>query len=691
MKTPSDFDQPWMIRTYASLGSSERSRARLQGIVHRYEDSGASGPIPLSIAFCLSTQNGYDPDSPMTEGELGRAGVSIATLADMEDLLLGLKDRGGKTVGLDQLNTAMTINATAPYILGAYIALAEKQGLKISDLRGTIQNDAIKELLARHASIFDAATSLRIMTDVIEYATDHLPRWNPLNICSYHIHAVGSTPEQEAAFSLVNGLIYLDSIQGRIPDPEKFEQAAGRISFFTNSGPDIVREMAKFTVMERLWDKHLRERYAVQSPENRRFRAGCQVLSVDDVIGGPMDNHVMNTLSTLAATCGPSPVRALQVPGVMEPEQIPCTAEQSYSFNLQRLIQEKAGFAALRAVFATSSFYEKTVTEMQAAVEAIIEDVFGLYKREGLERAIVHMRDILGVEMGRRGPPQVAENGLEDPVARVLLAEKREEEALGRAEREAAIRARFKNYKHARTPQQSTAIEQSLSALKTALTQGRNIMPATIQAVRAGASVGEWTRAVESVHARRAPPVPSVVSDRALAASLFEADELSAAQAKVAELTRCLGETPRIVITKTGLDGHSNGAERMASAFLAAGFEVFYGNIGTSPEAAVQKALDAKTHAIGISVMTGGHIEHSDTVSELLAQNGMACPIFLGGVIPAKEIPALLRPRNTPSIMAVFTARDGDPLKNVNKVIENMLEFYGRKMVVGTGFEPVYS
>jgi ethylmalonyl-CoA mutase len=631
-------DRAWMMRTYAGHSDAKRSNE----LYRRNLEKGQTG---LSVAFDLPTQTGYDPDNELARGEVGKVGVSIAHLGDMRTLLDGIP--------LDQMNTSMTINATAAWLLGLYIVAAEDQGVASEQLQGTTQNDILKEYLSRGTYSFPPAPSMRLIADTIAYTVQHVPRWNPINICSYHLQEAGATPVQEIAYAMSNAIAVLDAVRNRVPD-ELMADVFGRISFFVNAGVRFIEEHAKLRAMAELWDELGRERYDVQDDRHRRFRYGVQVNSLGLTEAQPENNVYRIALEALAVTLGRSTrARAIQLPAWNEALGLPRPWDQQWSLRLQQVLAYETDLLEYPDIFEGSKVMEALVAELHdgareemarvaelgGAVEAVDYMKAALVEshRERWRRIESGELTVVGMNRFTSSEPSPL---LADADGGILVVDPAIE-----AERRAAVEAW-------RSERDRAAVDAALAELaRVARDESANIMPATIAAARAGATTGEWAQTLREVFGEYR--APTGVGD-ATAATTEGVAEL---REEVERLSEQLGRRLKFLVGKPGLDGHSNGAEQIAVRARDAGMDVVYEGIRLTPAQIASSAAQEGVHVIGLSILSGSHAELIPSVLAALAEHGLSdVPVVVGGIIPESDAAAL----REAGVAAVYTPKDWD-------------------------------
>jgi ethylmalonyl-CoA mutase len=642
-------DKPWMMRTYAGHSTATRSN-------ELYRRNLAKGQTGLSIAFDLPTQTGYDPDHELALGEVGKVGVPVAHREDMRALLDGIP--------LDRMNTSMTINATAAWLLALYIVTAEEAGIEPAALQGTTQNDIIKEYLSRGTYAFPPAPSMRLIADTVAYTVEHVPRWNPINICSYHLQEAGATPVQEIAFAMSTASAVLDAVRERVPQ-DRMGAVFGRISFFVNAGVRFVEEHAKLRAMGILWDELGRERYGVADERHRRFRYGVQVNSLGLTEQQPENNVQRIVLEALAVTLGRSArARAVQLPAWNEALGLPRPWDQQWSLRIQQVLAYETDLLEYPDIFEGSVVMEGLVGEL---LEGAREEIARIGELGGAVEAVPYMkaalveshRDriariesgeqvVVGINRYTETEPSPltadAEGGIlvVDPA---VEAEQREAVAEWRARRDQA------------------AVEAALAELARVAAGDENVMPATLQAARAGATTGEWAHTLrEAFGSYRAPTGVG----EAAAGPAGPPGEGAALRDEVERVSDLLGRKLKILVGKPGLDGHSNGAEQIAVRARDSGMEVVYEGIRLTPAQIARSALDEGVHVIGLSILSGSHRELIPGVLEALREAGAGdVPVIVGGIIPEADV----GPLKAAGVAAVYTPKDFDLSRIMRDVV----------------------
>jgi (2R)-ethylmalonyl-CoA mutase len=633
-------DRAWMMRTYAGHSDARRSNE----LYRRNLDKGQTG---LSIAFDLPTQTGYDPDHELARGEVGKVGVSIAHEGDMRTLLEGIP--------LDQMNTSMTINATAAWLLALYIVAAENQDppARESALQGTTQNDILKEYLSRGTYSFPPGPSMRLIADTIAYTVQHVPKWNPINICSYHLQEAGATPVQEIAYAMSNAIAVLDAVRERVPE-DLMGNVFGRISFFVNAGVRFVEEHAKLRAMAQLWDELGRTRYDVQDDRHRRFRYGVQVNSLGLTEAQPENNVYRIALEALAVTLGrDARARALQLPAWNEALGLPRPWDQQWSLRLQQILAYETDLLEYPDIFEGSIVMEGLVAEL---VKGAREEMGRVAELGGAVKAVDYMKSALveshrerwrKIESGQL--TVVGMNRFQSTEPSPLTADADGGILVVDPQVEADQRAALERW---RSERDSAAVESALAELaRVAADESENIMPATIAAARAGATTGEWAQALREVFGEYR--APTGVGDAVAAPS----ESIGKIRDEVERLSESLGRRMKFLVGKPGLDGHSNGAEQIAVRARDAGMDVVYEGIRLTPAQIASSAAQEGVHVIGLSILSGSHAELIPSVLEELAEAGVEnVPVIVGGIIPEADAAALRKA----GVAAVYTPKDWD-------------------------------
>ncbi|MCM3886358.1 protein meaA [Frankia sp. R82] len=647
---PAAPDRPWIFRTYAGHSSAAQSNE----LYRRNLDKGQTG---LSVAFDLPTQTGYDPDHPLARGEVGRVGVPIAHLGDLRRLFDGIP--------LARMNTSMTINATAMWLLALYQVVAQEQGADPAQLVGTTQNDIIKEYLSRGTYVFPPGPSLRLVTDVIAYTLAELPRWNPINICSYHLQEAGATPVQELAFSICSAIAVLDAVAtaGTVP-PEQLGEVCRRVSFFVNAGERFVEEMCKMRAFVALWDDLLRTRYGVTDPAARRFRYGVQVNSLGLTEAQPENNIIRIVLETLGVTLSKNArCRALQLPAWNEALGLPRPWDQQWSLRIQQILAHETDLLEYEDLFEGSVVVQARVDELVAQARAEIDRVQELGGAVAAVESGYLKSAMVSAQAERRARIEdgtqivVGVNRFTETEPNPLLAEL--DAAIQTVEPEAEQTAR-RELAAWRAGRDAGAVRAALTGLRAAAATTANLMPATLACVRAGVTTGEWTDTLREIFGEYRAPTGVAGATGAAGARAEETRAGGPARAQelrdLAVRTRAeLGRPVRLLIGKPGLDGHSNGAEQIAVRARDAGFEVIYQGIRLTPAQIVAAAIEEDVHVVGLSILSGAHLDlATEVIGGLQAAGAADLPVIVGGIIPPADAQRLLRL----GAAGVFTPRD---------------------------------
>jgi (2R)-ethylmalonyl-CoA mutase len=649
-------DRPWMMRTYAGHSTAAKSN-------ELYRTNLAKGQTGLSVAFDLPTQTGYDPDHELARGEVGKVGVPIAHRGDMHTLM--------HDIPLDRMNTSMTINATAAWLLALYIVAAEEQGVDESALQGTTQNDILKEFLARGTYAFPPGPSMRLIADMVAYTVTHVPKWNPINICSYHLQEAGATPVQEIAYSMSNAIAVLDAVRERV-DEDLMPQVFGRISFFVNAGVRFIEEHAKLRAMSLLWDELGRERYGVEDEKLRRFRYGVQVNSLGLTESQPENNVQRIVLEALAVTLGRNArARAIQLPAWNEALGLPRPWDQQWSLRIQQVLAFESDVLEYPDVFEGSVVMEGLVEELvegARAEMAVVEEHGGAVEAVGYMKASLvdsHRERVTKIEsgdltvVGINKFTETAESPLTaDAEGGILVVDPAVE-----AEQIAAI-------KEWRAGRDQDAVDKTLAELaRVAADDSENIMPATIAAARAGATTGEWAQTLREVF--KEYRAPTGVGEAAAGA---DDPDIEALRDEVDRVSDSLGRRLKILVGKPGLDGHSNGAEQIAVRARDAGMDVVYEGIRLTPQQIASSAEQEGVHVVGLSILSGSHRELIPAVIEALREKGLEdVPVVVGGIIPEQDE----RPLKDAGVAAVYTPKDFDLRRIMRDIVGLVAERNG--------------
>ena len=627
-------DKPWLIRTYAGHSTAKASN-------ELYRSNLDKGQTGLSVAFDLPTQTGYDSDHILARGEVGKVGVPISHLGDMRTLF--------DQIPLEDMNTSMTINATAPWLLALYVAVAEEQGAEISKLKGTVQNDLVKEYLSRGTYICPPKPSMKLIGDVAEYCFNRIPKWNPMNICSYHLQEAGATPEQELAYALATATSVLDELKTRVPKRE-FPELCGRLSFFVNAGIRFVTEMCKMRAFVDLWDEILLQRYGVEDPKFRRFRYGVQVNSLGLTEQQPENNVYRILVEMLAVTLSKKArARAVQLPAWNEALGLPRPWDQQWSMRMQQIMAFETDLLEYEDLFDGNQVVDAKVESLKASARYELETI---ETQGGALNAIEYMKSrlvesntdrlqniesnhttVVGVNKftnTEKSPLVSGDGGImvvdpsveKDQIDRLNLWRKKRDEKL---------------------------VNKALFNLRKAALDGQNIMPTSIEAAKAGATTGEWAQEMRNIYGEYRGPtgVAMGISNKT--------DGLDELRSAVDAVSDKLGERLKFLIGKPGLDGHSNGAEQIASRARDCGMKIEYEGIRLTPQELVDAVKSTKAHVVGLSILSGSHIPLVQDMITLLAKEGLTkIPIVVGGIIPEEDKAKLLKM----GISKVYTPKD---------------------------------
>jgi ethylmalonyl-CoA mutase len=634
-------DRPWVMRTYAGHSSATASNALFRRNL-------AKGQTGLSVAFDLPTQTGYDPDDVLARGEVGRVGVPVAHLGDARTLFDGLD--------LATANTSMTINAPAMWLLALYVTVAQEQGADIRALSGTTQNDIVKEYLSRGTYVFPPAPSLRLITDTIAYTVAEMPKWNPINICSYHLQEAGADPVQEVAYALSTAIAVLDGVRdsGQVR-PEDFEQVVGRISFFVNAGVRFVEEMCKLRAFADLWDRITRERYGVEDGKLRRFRYGVQVNSLGLTEAQPENNVQRILLEMLAVTLSKDArARAVQLPAWNEALGLPRPWDQQWSLRMQQVLAYESDLLEYPDLFAGSKVVEAKTASIAEAASAQIERIQELGGVVAAVESGYLKAQLVGSHAERRAKIESGEivvvgvNEFVETEPNPLTADL---DAAIQTVDPAVEQEAVDSLARWRASRDSAAVDAALARLRAVARTSENLMDATLQCVRAGVTTGEWTGLLrEEFGEFRAPTGVSASTGTAMPPA-----DLAALRLEVNQASEDLGRRLRLLVGKPGLDGHSNGAEQIAVRARDAGFEVVYQGIRLTPQQIAAAAVAEDVHCVGLSVLSGSHLQLvPEVLAELRALGAGSIPVVVGGIVPDADARVL----REAGVAAVFTPKD---------------------------------
>ncbi|MFK0216145.1 protein meaA [Streptomyces sp. NPDC090298] len=656
-------DRPWLMRTYAGHSTAEASN-------ELYRRNLAKGQTGLSVAFDLPTQTGYDPDHILARGEVGRVGVPVSHLGDMRRLF--------QDIPLEQMNTSMTINATAMWLLALYQVAAEEQGADITRLQGTTQNDIVKEYLSRGTHVFPPGPSLRLTTDMIAYTVNHIPKWNPINICSYHLQEAGATPVQEISYAMATAIAVLDSVRdsGQVPE-ERFGEVVARISFFVNAGVRFIEEMCKMRAFGRIWDKITLERYGIENAKQRRFRYGVQVNSLGLTEAQPENNVQRIVLEMLAVTLSKDArARAVQLPAWNEALGLPRPWDQQWSLRIQQVLAHESDLLEYEDIFAGSHVIEAKV---EALVEECLAEIDRIQEMGGAMAAVESgylKSQLVSSHAERRARIEAGD----EKIVGVNIFQSTEENPLTAdldtaimtvdPAVEARVTGSLKTWRDNRyqPPFNHPRPCKALERLKEAAQGTDNLMEATLECARAGVTTGEWAGALREVFGEfRAP---TGVSSAPVAVTAEAGTPLAVVRDKVARTAEELNVGRlRLLVGKPGLDGHSNGAEQIAVRARDAGFEVVYQGIRLTPEQIVGAALAEDVHCVGLSILSGSHAELVPDVLERLREAGAHdVPVIVGGIIPNADAAELKRA----GVAAVFTPKDFGITEIIGRIVDEI-------------------
>jgi (2R)-ethylmalonyl-CoA mutase len=640
-------DRPWLMRTYSGHSTAKASN-------ELYRTNLSKGQTGLSIAFDLPTQTGYDPDDPLARGEVGKVGVPVAHLGHMGELLDGIPQ--------GEMNTSMTINAPAAWMLGLYVANAERQGVESTQLRGTTQNDIVKEYLSRGTYIFPPLPSRRLIVDMIAYCAKWVPKWNPMNVCSYHLQEAGATPTQELAYSLATAVGVLDAVResGQVDD-DRFPQVFASISFFVNSGIRFVEETAKMRAFTQMWERLGRERYGVTDPKALRFRYGVQVNSLGLTEAQPENNVQRIVLEMLGVTLSrPARARSIQLPAWNEALGLPRPWDQQWALRMQQVLAYETDLLEYADLFEGSKVVEGLTSSLVDSASAELDEVLALggafeaideLKGRLVRSHAERVRHIEGGELTVVGvnrftetaPSPLTAAGGEGAILKV-------DPAL-----EAQTIAEVAEW---RSTRDNDAVKRSLDQLRQAAESGENIMASTIDLANAGGTTGEWAGVLREVFGEYRAPTG--------VAAATGAGGGSTGLRAVAERARALaGGPPRLLVAKPGLDGHSNGAEQIAVAARDAGMEVIYQGIRLTPEQIAAVAVEEDVDVIGLSILSGSHLELVPGIVRLVREGGVTAPVVAGGIIPEEDRQPLL----DAGVAAVYTPKDFELVRIMSEIL----------------------
>jgi len=650
-------DRPWIMRTYAGHTNARESN-------ELFRKNLAKGQTGLSIAFDLPTQTGYDSDHPLAIAEVGKVGVPICNIEDMDMMFEGIP--------LEEMNTSMTINATAPWLLALYIAVAEKKGLDISALRGTTQNDIIKEYLSRGTYIYPPEPSTGLITDMITYTYEKLPRWNPVNICSYHLQEAGATPVQEIAFSLSNAITVLDSVKdsGRVNNDD-FPGVVGRISFFVNAGIRIVEEICKIRAFAELWNEITGERYGVTEDRYKRFRYGVQVNSLGLTVQQPENNVARIILEMLDVTLSKSVrARAVQLPAWNEALGLPRPWDQQWSLRFQQILAYETDILEYEDIFSGSEVIEMKVQQIKNEVK---QEIIKIEQMGGTLKSIEYMKSSLVRSNSER--IRSVENG-DTKIVGVNCFADSENSPLTRDISKSVqkvdpsfVREQISRLSDYRQRRNNHEVQQALKDLESALINNENIMPVSVKCAHAGVTTGEWADTLRNIYGEYRAPTGTAIH---ITDDLKKTNEV---RKRVTSLTSDLGRPVRILVAKPGLDGHSNGAEQIAVRARDLGMEVIYQGIRLRPEQIVATAEQEDVDLVGISILSGSHDILLPEIMKMMKERGLSdIPVIAGGIIPEEDIETLLNS----GISRIYTTGRS----TINEIMSDISDLVRKKMAL---------
>ena len=639
-------NQPWLFRTYAGHSTAKASNKL-------YRNNLSKGQTGLSIAFDLPTQTGYDSDHILAKGEVGKVGVPISHLGDMKTLF--------KDIPLDKMNTSMTINATAPWLLSLYIAAAQEQGVDISALKGTVQNDIVKEYLSRGTYICPPEPSMRLITDVAAYCFEFVPKWNPMNVCSYHLQEAGATPEQELAFALATATSVLDNLQKKV-SAEDFPQLVGRISFFVNAGIRFVTEICKMRAFVELWDEICQKRYGVNDPKFRRFRYGVQVNSLGLTEQQPENNVYRILIEMLAVTLSKNArARAVQLPAWNEALGLPRPWDQQWSLRMQQIMAFETDLLEYEDIFDENPAIERKVKQLKKEALNALDQIDSL---GGALKAIEYMKTQLVKSNSERISKIEDGSATVVGVNRFIEGAKSPLTANDGSIMTADINAekdqlkRLEQWRNSRDPKK---VKRALENLKIAAKTGKNIMPPSIEAAKCGVTTGEWGQIMRDAFGVYKAPTGV---GKSISNDVSNLDHLRLAVDKVSDK---LGRRMKLLVGKPGLDGHSNGAEQIATRARDCGIDITYEGIRLTPVEIVDAAISENVHVIGLSILSGRHTQLvKDVITHLKEKNRNDIPVVVGGIIPKKDAIELKKS----GVSQVYTPKDFE----LNKIISDLIE-----------------
>jgi (2R)-ethylmalonyl-CoA mutase len=643
---------PWLFRTYAGHSTAAESNKLFRANLEK-------GQTGLSVAFDLPTQTGYDPDHPLARGEVGKVGVPVSHIGDMRALF--------EAIPLATMNTSMTINATAAWLLALYVAVADEQGIPRDQLSGTTQNDIIKEYLSRGTHVFPPAPSLKLTTDTIAFSASDLPKWNPMNVCSYHLQEAGATPVQELAYALATAIAVLDAAKNEVR-AAAFPEVVGRISFFVNAGIRFITEMCKMRAFTELWDEICRERYAIEDEKLRRFRYGVQVNSLGLTEQQPENNVYRILLEMLAVVLSRNArARAVQLPAWNEALGLPRAWDQQWSLRMQQIVAYETDLLDYADIFEGSKEIEAKVESLKSEARTELQKILALGGaipaiESGYMKQALVQSNTARLKAIERGDTKLVGVNIFTSTATSPLSFGEDGKVLTVSEN--IEFEQIEKLKSWRTTRDNKAVIAALAALREAAETGRNIMEPSIACAKAGVTTGEWGETLRQVFGEfRAPTGVLLVMDE------HPQKSLEAIRTRVRQLAQDLGKTPTFLMAKPGLDGHSNGAEQIAVRAADCGLEVIYEGIRLTPEQIVATAKGKKITLIGLSILSGSHVPLIRDVMNRLRQAGLdKIPVVVGGIIPHEDSHILKQL----GVARVYTPKDFDLNVIMNDLVDLM-------------------